>query len=55
MMRARGIPARLVIGTADRKAHAWVVATVERKLVQYDPTVAITGGKVRKYAKERVY
>ena len=55
MMRARGIPARLVIGTADRKAHAWVLATVERKLVLYDPTVAITGGRVKKYEKERVY
>lgn len=55
MMRARGIPARLVIGTADRKAHAWVLATVERKLVLYDPTVAITGGRVKKYVKERVY
>lgn len=55
MMRARGIPARLVIGKADRKAHAWVLATVERKLVQYDPTVAITGGRVKKYVKERVY
>lgn len=55
MMRARGIPARLVIGKADRKAHAWVLATVEHRLVQYDPTVAITGGRVKKYAKERVY
>ena len=55
MMRARGIPARLVIGKADRKAHAWVLATVERKLVLYDPTVAITGGRVKKYEKERVY
>lgn len=55
MMRARGIPARLVIGKADRKAHAWVLATVERKFVLYDPTVAITGGLVKKYVKERVY
>ena len=55
MMRARGIPARLVIGTADRKAHAWVLATVEHRLVLYDPTVAITGGRVKKYVKERVY
>lgn len=55
MMRARGIPARLVIGKADRKTHAWVLATVERKLVLYDPTVAITGGRVKKYQKERVY
>lgn len=55
MMRARGIPARLVIGKADRKAHAWVLATVEHRLVQYDPTVAITGGRVKKYVKERVY
>lgn len=55
MMRARGIPARLVIGKADRKAHAWVLATVEHRLVQYDPTVAITGVRVKKYVKERVY
>lgn len=55
MMRARGIPARLVIGTADRKAHAWVLATVEHRLVQYDPTAEITGGRVKKYVKERVY
>jgi transglutaminase-like putative cysteine protease len=55
MMRARGIPARLVIGKADRKAHAWVLATVEHRLVQYDPTMAITGGRVKKYVKERVY
>lgn len=55
MMRARGIPARLVIGKADRKVHAWVLATVEHRLVQYDPTVAITGGRVKNYQKERVY
>lgn len=55
MMRARGIPARLVIGKADRKAHAWVLATLEHRLVQYDPTVAITGGRVKNYQKERVY
>lgn len=55
MMRARGIPARLVIGKADRKAHAWVLATVEHRLVQYDPTAAITGGKAKRYEKERVY
>ena len=54
MMRARGIPARLVIGKADRKTHAWVLATVEHRLVQYDPTAEITGGRAKKYVKERV-
>ena len=55
MMRARGIPARLVIGKADRKAHAWVLATVEHRLVRYDPTAEITGSKPREYAAERRY
>lgn len=55
MMRARGIPAQLVIGTAGKKRHAWVMATVERKLVRYDPTAEITGSKPREYAAERRY
>lgn len=55
MMRARGIPAQLVVGTADRKAHAWCAATVDGVLVRYDPTAEIMGGQVKKYQKERVY
>ena len=55
MMRARGIPAQLVIGTAGKTRHAWVLATVERRLVRYDPTAEITGSKPREYAAERRY
>jgi transglutaminase-like putative cysteine protease len=55
MMRARGIPARLVIGKAGRKAHAWVEALIDGHWKVYDPTAAITGGKAAKYQKERVY
>lgn len=55
MMRARGIPARLVIGKADKKAHAWVEAHIGDHWVLYDPTAEITGGRVKKYQRERVY
>ena len=55
MMRARGIPAQLVIGTAGRKRHAWGAATVEHRLVRYDPTAEITGSRPRAYAAERRY
>jgi transglutaminase-like putative cysteine protease len=55
MMRARGIPARLVVGKAGRKAHAWVEAQIDGHWKVYDPTAAITGGKATKYQKERVY
>ena len=39
----------------NQNQEAWVLATVEQKLVLYDPTAAITGGRVKKYVKERVY
>lgn len=55
MMRARGIPARLVVGKAGRKSHAWVEAQVDGHWMVYDPTAAIAGGKAGKYQKERVY
>lgn len=55
MMRARGIPAQLVIGKADGKNHAWVQAKVDRRRVQYDPTAEIVGVKAKKYVIGRIY
>jgi len=52
MLRAVDIPARLVIGRADGKLHAWVEAFIfgNDKYVRYDPY-----DKAKTYVKERWY
>lgn len=50
MFRAVGIPARLCIGRAASKPHAWVECTVDGKVKRYDPC-----GTAASYTKERWY
>ena len=56
MFRIMGIPARLVIGMADKQYHAWVEIIGENKSILYDPTQEINAiGKVKDYIPERYY
>lgn len=56
MLRVQGIPARLMIGYADKIYHAWVVCEVEGKKVLFDPTAAVSKSKnAAKYSVERYY
>ncbi|MBR4234825.1 MAG: transglutaminase family protein [Clostridia bacterium] len=56
MLRSQGIPAKLMIGYADKSYHAWVSAIVDGKEEFFDPTAAIGAlGKVKKYTVERFY
>ena len=44
MLRAVGIPAKLVVGYMDGdREHAWVVALAGRRWCRCDPTVAADG------------
>lgn len=38
MLRSQGVPARLMIGNIDGKAHAWVSAVINGEEVSFDPT-----------------
>ena len=56
MLRTQGIPARLVIGYADKNYHAWVEADFGGKSYFFDPTAAVNGiAKVKTYTTERWY
>ncbi|MBQ7654958.1 MAG: transglutaminase family protein [Clostridia bacterium] len=56
MLRVEGVPARLVIGYADKIYHAWVVAEVDGKKVLFDPTAAVNHSKnASNYSVERYY
>ena len=56
MFRIVGIPAKLVVGYADKQYHAWVEIIGKDKTVIYDPTQEIYGiSKVKKYIPERYY
>lgn len=56
MLRSQGIPARLVIGYADKNYHAWTVTPIESKEVLFDPTAAINAiSKPVSYSVERNY
>ncbi len=41
MLRIMGIPAKLVIGFADNRYHAWVEVIGSNKTIIYDPTFEI--------------
>ncbi len=56
LLRLCGVPARLMIGYADKNYHAWIEADVNGKTISYDPTLqlgAITSPK--DYSVERYY
>ncbi len=56
MLRIMGIPAKLVIGFADNRYHAWVEVIGSNKTIIYDPTFEIYNvRKVQKYIPERYY
>ena len=55
MLRVQGIPARLMIGYADKYYHAWTVALVDGQEVFFDPTAAINALQASKYTIERFY
>ena len=55
MLRSQGVPAKLMIGYADKMYHAWVNAYVGDAWVQYDPTFESTGNKANTYTVERWY
>lgn len=55
MLRTQGVATKLVIGYADRMYHAWNLVLVDGTWYQYDVTMAICNGTVKKYTPERVY
>ena len=55
MLRVQGIPAKLMIGYADKYYHAWTVAVVDGQEVFFDPTAAIGCLNASKYTIERFY
>ena len=56
MLRTQGLPARLMIGYADKAYHAWVVVYIGGREHFFDPTLAVNGiGKVKTYTVERYY
>lgn len=55
MLRVQGIPARLVIGYADRYYHSWITAVVDGEEIFLDPTAAIGAMNAKKYTIERYY
>lgn len=55
MLRVQGIPAKLMMGYADKYYHAWTVAVVDGEEVFFDPTEAIGCMNAKKYTVERFY
>ena len=55
MLRVQGIPAKLMIGYADKYYHAWTVALVDGKEVFCDPTHELGCMDAKKYTTERFY
>ena len=56
MLRSQGVPARMMIGYADKQYHAWLNVYVDGEEVFYDPTAALNGmAKPNSYTTERFY
>lgn len=55
MLRVQGVPARLVIGYADKYYHAWTMAVVDGEELFFDPTAAIGAMSAKSYQTERYY
>ncbi|MBR3742488.1 MAG: transglutaminase domain-containing protein [Clostridia bacterium] len=56
MLRSQGIPARLIVGYADKNYHVWTVTTVADKEALFDPTAALNAiSKPSSYSVERYY
>ena len=56
MLRAQGIPCKLMIGYADKTYHAWTMTIVDGQEQFFDPTAALNAiNKVKQYTLERFY
>ena len=55
MLRVQGVPAKLMIGYADKYYHAWTSCVVNGEEIFFDPTAAIGAMKAKKYKIERFY
>ena len=55
MLRVQGVPAKLVIGYADKYYHAWTSVVVNGQEVFFDPTHAVGAINAKKYSVEREY
>lgn len=56
MLRSVDIPAKLVIGYAGNRYHAWIEALIDGKWVLYDPTMDVSNLPTpKKYVTERWY
>ena len=55
MLRVQGIPAKLVIGYADKYYHAWTVTVVDGEEIFFDPTAALNAIFAKSYSVERMY
>lgn len=55
MLRVQGVPAKLVIGYADKYYHAWCSVVLGGQEVLFDPTHAVGAINVKTYTVERMY
>lgn len=56
MLRSQGIPAKMMIGYADKQYHAWTITIIDGEEIFYDPTAELNGiNKPKKYTVERYY
>ena len=56
MLRTQQIPARMIIGYADKQYHAWTMTKINGKDVFFDPTAALSAiSAVKEYSMERYY
>ncbi len=56
MLRTQGLPARLIIGYADKQYHAWTTTEINGKEYFFDPTAALNAiASVKDYSVERYY
>lgn len=55
MLRAQGVPTKLVIGYADHAYHAWNQVYIDGEWQLIDTTAQITGTTVMRYTPERWY
>ena len=55
MLRVQGVPAKLVIGYADKYYHAWNSVIINGEEVFFDPTNAVGAIDAKKYQTERMY
>lgn len=51
MLRAQGIPTRMIIGDADKTYHAWNNVLIDGEWVLFDPTGLVTNTKVKSYTE----